>query len=391
MKAIRISIRILLGIIVLFMVVTLVSTRYLHRLSNTAILAPPYEVSAEARRLHDTLLIADLHIDSAVHLVDFSAPQPHGHIGRDRLAAGNLSLMTLSLPTEVNVGNWRGVNGMAIGGIVNGQPAETWFSNYRRGGYFIDHIEKIVAVNPERMFVIRDRGDVQALIDGRTRGNERMLGILIAVEGIHILDGDIGNLVPLIDRGVRMISLTHGFDNEAAGSSTGGEQGGLTAYGRAVLEVMERERVILDLAHLSDRAAREALDIVSMPVVVSHTGVRGTCDKSRNIPDDIIRRVAETGGVIGVGLFRSVLCGDDIVAIVRVIDYIRDRVGIEHIALGSDYDGAVRVIFDVGGLPLLTDALLDAGYSDAEIRMIMGGNTVRVLEQALPPGDPPDY
>lgn len=374
----------LLTLLVLVAVTMIVSSKYLYRWTNTAVIQPPYEISPAARQLHATLLIADLHIDSAVHLVDFSEPQPHGHVGRDRLAAGGLSLMTLSLPTEVSIARRRGVNGMAIGGAVNGQPAETWFSNFKRGQYFLRHIHNVVAANSDRMFLIEDQEDLRALIESWTSGGDHRLGIVASVEGIHILDNDIDNLQRLIDSGIRMISLTHAFDNEAAGSNTGRAKGGLTGYGREVLRIMQENDVILDLAHLSERAAHEALDVVSEPVVISHTGVRGTCDKNRNVSDDIIRRVGENGGVIGVGLFRSVLCGEDLDAIIRAMNHIRDLAGVEHIALGSDYDGAVKVIFDVAGLPLLTDALLANGYTPEEIRMIMGDNTLRVLSQGLP-------
>jgi len=384
MKIARIFFRIFLVLLIMTAITMIVSSKYLYRWANTSILQPPYEISPAARQLHGTLLIADLHIDSAVHLVDFSKPQLHGHVGRDRLAAGGLALMTLSLPTEVSIAGWRGINGMAIGGVINGQPAETWFSNFKRGQFFLRHVRNVVAANSERMFVIENQADLRNLIESWEPGGERRLGIVAAVEGIHILDDDIDNLRPLIDSGIRMISLTHAFDNEAAGANTGRAKGGLTAYGREVLRIMQDNNVILDLAHLSEEAAHEALDIVSTPVVISHTGVRGTCDKDRNVSDEIIRRVGETGGVIGVGLFRSVLCGDDLGAIVSAMNHIRDLTGVKHIALGSDFDGTVTVIFDVGGLPLLTEALLDNAYTPEEIRMIMGGNILRVLSGALP-------
>lgn len=383
-KIVKVSFAALLAVAVLMLVATVVSSRYLHRWSNTAILAPPYDISPAARALHDTLLIADLHIDSAVHLVDFSRPQTDGHVGWDRLEAGGLSLMTLSLPTEVSLGGWRGVNGMAIGGIVNGQPADTWFSNFRRGEFFRAHIENVVVANSDRMLIVRTQDDLRELAASWSPGGDRRLGILIAVEGIHILDSDIDLLQPLIDSGIRMISLTHAFDNEAAGSNTGTERGGLTTYGREALEIIERNGVVLDLAHLSEQAAIEALDIVTKPVVISHTGVRGTCDKDRNVSDEVIRRVAESGGVVGIGVFRSVLCGENVNAIVRAMDHVRMLVGVDHIAIGSDFDGAVKVIFDVAGLPLLTDKLLTNGYNPEEVRMIMGGNVIRVLSQTLP-------
>ena len=147
---------------------------------------------------------------------------------------------------------------------------------------------------------------------------------------------------------------------------------------------MQGYGVVLDLAHASEAAANEALQIVQLPVVFSHTGIKATCDIDRNISDEMIRKLGENGGVIGVGFFTYVLCGNDVNAIVSAMQHIKDLIGTEHIALGSDYDGIVNVVFDVGGLPVLTEALLASGFTRDEIRLIMGENVIRVLSEVLP-------
>jgi microsomal dipeptidase-like Zn-dependent dipeptidase len=119
-------------------------------------------------------------------------------------------------------------------------------------------------------------------------------------------------------------------------------------------------------------------------VVVSHTGVKGTCDNTRNLSDDELTGVAKTGGVIGIGYWEQATCGSDAKAVARAIRYATNLVGVDHVGLGSDFDGAITAPFDATGLVLITDALIEQGFNDQEIKMIMGGNTLRVLKDSLP-------
>ncbi len=385
-----VALTLVVAIFLLLTITLVLASKYIYQWTNVSEMAPPYQTSAESQRLHESLLIADLHADTGTHLVDFSKPQPDGHVGWPRLEAGNLSLMTLALVTETTMippigkGRVRGLNAMAFASMINGWPVRTWFSNYERGHFFLDHIKQIVAENGDRMFLITNTEDLDKLRRAHASGPPHQLGVLLAVEGIHILEGDLSKLRPLIEDGIRMISLTHAFDNKAAGAATGRKRGGLTDFGRDVLLVMQEYGVVLDLAHASEAAANEALQIVQLPVVFSHTGIKATCDIDRNISDEMIRKLGENGGVIGVGFFTYVLCGNDVNAIVSAMQYIKDLIGTEHIALGSDYDGIVNVVVDVGGLPVLTEALLASGFTRDEIRLIMGENVIRVLSEVLP-------
>ena len=142
--------------------------------------------------------------------------------------------------------------------------------------------------------------------------------------------------------------------------------------------------MILDLAHASPRTIADALAMATRPVVVSHTGVKGTCDNRRNLSDDELRGIARTGGVIGIGYWETAVCGTDAEAIARAIRYAAGVAGIDHVGLGSDFDGAITAPFDTTGLPLITDALLAQGFDQEEIAKIMGGNTIRLLLENLP-------
>ena len=157
----------------------------------------------------------------------------------------------------------------------------------------------------------------------------------------------------------------------------------MTAFGRQVIAQAEALHMVIDLSHASRKLMSDVLEITTRPVVVSHTGVTGTCDRSRNLSDDQLRAIASSGGLIGIGFWPTATCGSGVEGVTRALHYAKDIAGIEHIALGSDFDGAVSTPFDVTGLPLLTDALIREGFSDAEIHRVMGGNAISLLMQLL--------
>jgi microsomal dipeptidase-like Zn-dependent dipeptidase len=184
-----------------------------------------------------------------------------------------------------------------------------------------------------------------------------------------------------------MMSLTHLHDNALGGSNTGIEKGGLTPFGARVLDRLRKHDVTIDLAHASEALIDDVLARTEAPVVVSHTGVRGTCDSPRNLSDRHIEAIAAQGGVIGVGVWERAVCGASLAATARAMRHVANLVGVEHVALGTDFDGTVSVPVDAAGLPRLTEALLAEGFSPAEVEKIMGGNVVRVLRQTLPAQD----
>ena len=196
--------------------------------------------------------------------------------------------------------------------------------------------------------------------------------------------GDPANLDVLFGAGFRMVGLVHFFDNELGGSAHGVGKGGLTAKGRDVVRRLEEQRMLLDLAHASPATIRDALAVATRPVVVSHTGVRGTCDNVRNLDDDALRGVARTGGLVGIGFWQTAVCGTGGRAVARAIGYAVGVAGIDHVALGSDFDGAVAEPFDATGLVEITDALLVEGFTEAQVEQVMGGNVFRLLSEALP-------
>jgi len=151
-----------------------------------------------------------------------------------------------------------------------------------------------------------------------------------------------------------------------------------------MVKEMEARGMLLDLAHASSKVIDDATAMASRPVIVSHTGVRGTCDNNRNLSDAQVGAIAATGGVVGIGFWKKAVCGTDAAAVARAISHAVGLVGAEHVALGSDFDGAVPMPFDVTGLPLIVDALLSERMSEQDIRLIMGENAARVYGETLP-------
>jgi len=181
-----------------------------------------------------------------------------------------------------------------------------------------------------------------------------------------------------------MMSPSHFFDTDIGGSAHGVEKGGLTDKGKEMVRRMEAKRMIVDVAHASAKTIDDVLALATRSVFVSHSGVKGTCDNQRNLSDEQLKGIAQTGGVIGIGYWDTAVCGKDAKAIATAIRYTTNLVGVDHVGLGSDFDGAVAEPFDTSGLVQITEALLAEGFTDEEIGKIMGRNVLRLLIQNLP-------
>ena len=355
---------------------------------NKLVKKPPYTASKLALNLHQELTIVDLHADSLLWGRDLLERSTDGQVDIPRLADGNVALQVFSLPTKTP----RGLNiesnddksdSIFWLAIVDRWPPATWNSLTERALYQARRLHQFARGSQGGFMVIESSADLSSYLE-RRRLNGRLTAGLLSIEGAHALDGKLENLDVLYRAGYRMMSPSHFFDNDIGGSAAGVHKTGLTEKGREWVRQMEARRMIVDLAHASAKTIEDVLSIASRPPVVSHTGVKGTCDNSRNLSDDQIRAVAAKGGLIGIGYWDTATCGTDARAIVKAMRYVSDRVGVEHVALGSDFDGAVTAPFDTTGLVEITDSMMEAGYSEPEIRMIMGENVVRFLKTNLP-------
>ncbi len=336
------------------------------------------------------VLIADLHADSLLwprRLLDHGT---HGHVDVPRLIEAGVGLQVFGLVTRVPLipdlhSNDGETDAIALLAPASRWPRATWTSPLERALFLAGRLDALVSSSGGRVYPVLSRADLQTLIARRAAG-ERVVGAVLAVEGAHAIEGRLQNVDRLFEAGVRMMSPSHFFDTRVGGSAHGARKHGLTRLGREVIARMETIGMAVDLAHASPATIHEVAAMSTRPLVASHTGVRGTCDHIRNLDDEAVDAIAHSGGVIGIGYWETAICGRDIASIVRAIRYVADRVGHRHVALGSDFDGAVTVPFDTTGVPQLHAALLADGFSREQAADIMGRNALRVLHETLPPG-----
>jgi len=360
----------------------------LDRKMNSVESPAPYPASEPAKQLHQQLFIADLHDDVLLWERNLLKRYDFGHSDLPRMLEGRVGLQVFSTVTKTPRGinyerNSGETDNITLLAMAQRWPKETWGSLLQRALYQAHKLNEASANSDGRLVLIRTRSDLSRFISAWQEDPQRVAAVL-ATEGLHPLEGQLANVDRLYDAGFRITGLTHFFDNEVGGSAHGLEKGGLTPLGRQVVKRLQEKAMLIDLAHASRPLIDDVLTMATRPVLVSHTGVQGTCKGTRNLSDKHLQGIAATGGVIGIGYWETAVCATSVEAIVKAIRYTADKVGVQHVALGSDFNGTIHAPFDVTGLPQLTEGLLNAGFSHKEIAAIMGGNVQRLLLASLP-------
>lgn len=355
---------------------------------NSVASPPPYAASASARKLHQGLFVADLHDDALLWERDLLKRYDYGHSDLPRMLEGRLGLQVFSTVTKTPRGlnmesNAADSDNITLLAMAQRWPRETWSSLLQRALYQAQKLKDASAGSDGRLVLIRTRADLNTFITAWQQDPNRVAALL-ATEGLHPIEGKLENIDVLYDAGFRIAGLTHFFDNEVGGSAHGLEKGGLTPLGRQVIARLEEKSMLVDLAHASRPLIDDVLAMATRPVLVSHTGVEGTCAGTRNLSDRHLQAIAATGGVVGIGYWSTAVCDTSVAAIVKAIRYTVDKIGVEHVALGSDFNGTVHTPFDVTGLAQITEGLQQAGFDDSAIAAIMGGNVQRLLLASLP-------
>ena len=355
---------------------------------NTVVPAAHVTVSDSAKALHATLTIADMHADQLLWSRDPLARSDHGHVDVPRMTDGNVALQVFSVvtrtPRDMNYDqNTSDTDNITLLAIVQRWPIAALTSLRARAEHQAKRLQDAVARSNGTLMPVTDRASLAALT-ARRAASSGTHGALLAIEGLHALDGKLESVDSLFAYGFRMMGLTHFFDNAVAASAHGVTHGGLTPLGRQVISRMEALHIIVDLAHASPQTVTETLAIAKRPVVVSHTGVAATCPGPRNLTDDQLRAVAANGGVVGIGYWDAAVCTLGAASIVKAIRHAVDVAVVDHVGLGSDFDGATATPFATDGLAEITQALLDQRFTPEEIRKIMGGNVMRLLAETLP-------
>jgi len=371
---------------------------------------PDEVVAARARELHARAIVIDTHDDTTQRLLsepafDLGARNSTGSIDISRMRQGGLDALFFSI---------------YMPGDVTGPLA------VKRALQQIDKVREAVRAHPRELMLATSVADIRRAVA------ERKVAALMGMEGGHMIDADLGVLRVYAALGVRYMTLTHSRNTTWADSSGDtAAHNGLTPFGKDVVRELNRLGVMVDVSHVSDKTFYDTLEVTTAPVIASHSSCRAISDSPRNMTDDMLRALAKNGGVIMINYnagfiseaFRTAQppagvqaqldgaakqCGEDeaclildwsriyheamsnrqmpAVTWVEIVDHIEHAVkvaGIDHVGLGSDFDGAIMPLGmeDASKLPKITGELLKRGYSERDVTKILGGNLLQVMEQ----------
>lgn len=339
----------------------------------------------ESRQLHQDALVIDSHNDTIV-----------AHIRR-----GNLSLRT---GIENGESSFYGVIAFTRGEHPDkgAMPIQINFPKMREGGidaaFFA--IDVTLARHNHLAYALDGLGflfddlsqdgsgvvlvkKAEDLVRAKAGGQ---LAAVLALEHANCTERSLNVLHALYELGVRSIGLTHNVSSYAADGCKEPREGvGLTQFGVKMVEEMNRLGILVDLAHISPSGFYHALEISARPVIFSHGNARALCNHPRNLTDDQLRALASNGGVIGLSYVPMFVDerAPTFARLLEHVDHIVKVAGIDAVGLGSDFDGGGDLLADATEVPNITKALLERGYSEADVRKILGENTLRVLRQAI--------
>jgi membrane dipeptidase len=387
-------------------------------------LADPASLSAQAPApTTDQYLARAKRILSQTPLIDGHNDLPW-RIREDSIARGNVDAYDLrkSTPGQTDLARLKtGMVGAQFWSVYT--PGDWRDSGYARVQLEqIDIARRIIAKYPDRLALALSAADI------RREFKAGKLASLLGLEGGHAIENSLGALHAYYDLGVRYMTLTHNVTLDWADAALdSAKHNGLTPFGDSVVREMNRLGMLVDLSHVSPATMSDALNVTQAPVIFSHSGARALVDVPRNVPDSILRRVTTNGGIVMVPFVTGFVSpevmrydqstrplitdlqakyGKDTAAITREIkqwraahpepratlsqvadqiDYIRKVAGVDHVGIGSDFDGITEVVQgleDVSTFPALFAELARRGWSDADLRKLAGENLLRVFGQA---------
>jgi membrane dipeptidase len=374
------------------------------------------KVWERAMKIHKKAIVVDGHNDITSPLVDEDYDLRNSSRGKFHLGGDPFH-------TDVERLRQGGVTGEFFAIYVSGTTMRTGGA-MRRAMDMIDATNREVERNPKAFTTCTTASEIR-----RAKKTDKIC-ILMGIEGGYVIEDSLYALRNMYRLGVRYMTLTHNVATNWADAHRDEKHGGLTDFGKEVVREMNRLGMFIDISHVSVKTMNDALDVSTAPVIASHSGARGVNDHTRNVPDDVLKRVAKNGGVIMVNFYPSFLdartnseenartaklrdqvnainqqykgdqkrIDDEIrkledanpiyvptyARIVDHIDHIKNVAGIDHVGLGSDFDGVPFLPAGMNGaedLPLVTYEMLRRGYSETDIRKVLGENLLRAMER----------
>lgn len=358
---------------------------YLDKSSNKVTIAG----AANKNGWYDSIpFIADLHCDELLWDRDLLKKIDYGHVDVPRMQQANMAFQVFTIVSKVPAGiniekNDGNSDQISLLSFAQLRPVSNWFSIKARALNQCQTLHDFAKESNGQLRVITSRNELQQFITDRKTNSELTSGML-GLEGAQPLEGNLNNLQEFYNTGVRYIGLAHFYDNEFAGSAHGMKKGGLTPLGKQLIKKMDSLHILIDLAHSSQQTINDVFAMHEGPVLVSHTGIKGVCDNQRNLSDEHLQEIGKRNGLVGIGLWETAVCGKDAEATAKSIRYVADKIGVDKVALGSDWDGAIEAHFDVTGLPLLVSELEKLKFTRSEIEQILGGNVRDFFLRNLP-------
>ena len=355
-------------------------------------------VSERAARVYREAIVIDTHNDMPSKMIDDGYDADVRHTPGFEKTQGETDFPRLLES---------GVTGVFMSAYIDPEkwtfrtPDHSW----EQVQVYLDTIHAFVNRHPDRLLFATTAEHI------RQAKREGKVAVLIGVEGGHAIENSLENLRELHRRGVRYMTLTWNNGNEWAGAAAGlngTRSGGLTDRGREIVREMNRLGILVDISHVSDSTFFDAVAASNYPVIASHSSARALNRHRRNLSDDQLRAVARNGGVVNVNFYSAfidsafleqseALAGND--AAIRALprptlsvlldhfEHIIRVAGIDHVGIGSDFDGVGGLLpqgmDDVTRLPLIAQGLLDRGHSEADVRKVLGGNMLRVMDRAI--------
>jgi membrane dipeptidase len=361
---------------------------------------------ARARRISAEAIGIDSHIDTIQHVivdgVDLTKRLPNGHVDFPRLREGGMKAPFFALWVPVY---YKGAEAV------------------RRTLDLRDAMQQVLDTHKDQIELATGAGDIERIVKAKK------ISAFLSIEGGHQIDDDLRVLRMYYRLGIRAMTLTHFKNNNWADSSTDTPvHNGLTPFGKEVVREMNRLGMIVDVSHVSDKTFYDAIEVSTKPVIVSHSSSRAISEIPRNVTDDMLRALAKNGGVIGVNFGEGFISQKDVAAlhaaisgdlgappdmVGKVLDDFADKgyradlaamktglatipdvadhidhivkiAGIDHVGIGSDFDGITmppQGLEDISKMPALVAVLLKRGYSEPDIKKILGGNYLRVIRE----------
>lgn len=337
---------------------------------------------AQTRRLHHRILTLDTHCDTPMLFpqgIRFDRREKAALVDLHKMTEGRLdaTIMVAYLPQPKG--------GETFSEIVRkAYPSTKDLKEPTPKGYadmIFDRIEAIAAERSEHIAIARTPAE---LYKNKRSGRK---SIMLGIENGLALEGDIANVEYFARRGIVYITLCHNGDNDICDSAKGSAtHGGVSGFGEKVIAEMNRLGIMVDLSHAGEKSFYDALHISSKPVVCSHSSARALCDHPRNLTDDQMRQLALKGGVAQITLYPGFLRTDSEATIIDALNHLDHAIGImgiEHVGLGTDFDGdgGVPGIADASEIFNFTRTLLARRFNAEDIQRIMGGNFLRVMEE----------